>query len=200
MNSQPIRLTAIGAVAVALLGLGWFSIAMTVQGSGADTPSNNDGTTAHEQLDAAVNKTLACIEDAGIETNAEDGEGKRITRLSYSVPPQDGDPAKGPAPGATAAVQECMEEHYTDAAHAHGHARSAPNEAALEELVGDLEACVAGGGVPGVELTNVTLVEYDMASVEPPVIDADKFEAYSECAVALETETGYLSPQPKFAQ
>ncbi len=196
MTSQPIRLATVGLIAIAALAAGWVGVTMVAAGNQDNAPTG-DNQVSHSEMEAAIDNTLACFEDAGVEPNPIEGEGQRHTKLGFSVPPKDGDPEKGPDPEAMAAVQECKEAHYMDEARAYASQQTKPSDAQLETAAAMLEACVAEGGRPDVDINGFGYGGYAERQGIQPEISEDEFEAYAQCAVALETEQGLYTPKPK---
>lgn len=158
-----------------------------------------DGHVTIEEVEASVQREIACLEAAGATVSVSPGRGLRPTRFS----------AKFPAPGGLPSDASFAEVHGE--AKGCGDAESAavaakwaaqigdPSETALAVLYARLEQCLRDGGSPADRpalAAGLGAFGTYAGAPEPPTGPWD-IVTYRECALAVEAETGLFAPPPR---
>jgi hypothetical protein len=152
--------------------------------------------TEREAAEAAM---VACLAESGFEVYGVrlPGEGFRLTKYSVGYPDADGVPDDDNARRANEIMGECRAKHTSAVNAAWNAQHPGPAPAQLEDVIRQLEVCMAGGGVPRLAGIGTGLGNYPDLPRYPLAPRTDEgFRLYAQCALQVEADTGFLAPYP----
>lgn len=157
-----------------------------------------DGFVTIDEMNAASDRLAACGASFGYTPVILPGEGLRPTEVQFSVPDADGIPDGDTVAEANANLGDCRYGQWS-ATHWIWDLQLLASTEEISALYDAIEACVAGGGVPGgLQTSNFNI--YANAPNRAIAVDEADMGAYRECASKLEAETGLQAPPPNRAR
>lgn len=156
-----------------------------------------DGLVTRAEYEEAVSLYLECGRAAGFTPQPVAGEGLRTTQVGFRIPDADGIPDAETVRDAQAKLAECSRMYLDEVSGIWEGQKQTPGAAALSLFYDALNACVAAGGRPEIPVPKISrFTLYEGAPATSIAVKRADRDAYVQCALALEAETGLVAPPP----
>ncbi len=159
-----------------------------------------DGVVTYQEHEEAIQQTLGCLAQAGLEPMPVPGRGLRPTIIAFAAQDSDGVPDAASAANAHSAADGCKAQYLNDVDLAWARQQPQPDAKTLIARNNRLAACVQSGGAPEEAVTAAQgFYGYARYANEPAStlsLTAEQQPLYLQCALAEQAATGLMSPAP----
>lgn len=152
-----------------------------------------------DEVEVAIQAYIACGTAAGLSSSSIPALGLRLTIPIMNIPDADGVADDATLQEGRATLARCRDQsNMHDLGQAWHDQKGTPDAVTLADLNSRMLACLAAKAEPetGASDPPVSGVFENYPGVTPVSIRSEQLHRYTDCALAIEAQTGWLSPDP----